>query len=150
MNYWLMKSEPDTFSIDDLERVGIEPWNGVRNYQARNMIRDVMRAGDLAFFYHSSCEMPAIVGIMEITRDPYPDPTALDASSPYYDPKSSAATPRWYIVDVRFVRRLKHTISLQQLKLDSRLQDMALLRRGNRLSVMPVTAQQWKYILSLE
>jgi predicted RNA-binding protein with PUA-like domain len=150
MNYWLMKSEPDIFSIDDLERVVIEPWNGVRNYQARNMIRDLMHTGDLAFFYHSSCQIPAIVGIMEITRDAYPDPTAIDASSLYYDPKSTAATPRWYMVDVRFVRRLKRPISLQQLKTESRLQGLALLQRGNRLSVMPVTAQQWKYILSLE
>jgi predicted RNA-binding protein with PUA-like domain len=149
MNHWIMKSEPDTFSIDDLERVGTEPWNGVRNYQARNMIRD-MQTGDLAFFYHSSCQIPAIVGIMEITRNAYPDPTALDASSPYYDPKSTAENPRWYMVDVQFVRRLKHPISLQQLKTDSRLQGLALLRRGNRLSVMPATAQQWKYILSLE
>jgi predicted RNA-binding protein with PUA-like domain len=149
MNHWIMKSEPDTFSIDDLERVGTEPWNGVRNYQARNMIRD-MQTGDLAFFYHSSCQIPAIVGIMEITRNAYPDPTALDASSPYYDPKSTAENPRWYMVDVHFVRRLKRPISLQQLKADSRLQGLALLRRGNRLSVMPATAQQWKYILSLE
>jgi predicted RNA-binding protein with PUA-like domain len=149
MNHWIMKSEPDTFSIDDLERVGTEPWNGVRNYQARNMIRD-MQTGDLAFFYHSSCQIPAIAGIMEITRNAYPDPTALDASSPYYDPKSTAENPRWYMVDVHFVRRLKHPISLQQLKTDSHLQGLALLRRGNRLSVMPVTAQQWKYILSLE
>jgi predicted RNA-binding protein with PUA-like domain len=149
MNHWIMKSEPDTFSIDDLERVGTEPWNGVRNYQARNMIRD-MQTGDLAFFYHSSCQIPAIVGIMEITRNAYPDPTALDASSPYYDPKSTAENPRWYMVDVQFVRRLKHPISLQQFKTDTRLQGLALLRRGNRLSVMPATAQQWKYILSLE
>jgi predicted RNA-binding protein with PUA-like domain len=150
MNHWLMKSEPDTFSIDDLERVGAECWNGVRNYQARNMIRDEIHTGDLAFFYHSSCQVPALVGIMEIIRNAYPDPTAFDALSPYYDPKSTVANPRWYMVDVRFVRKLKRPITLQELKTHSRLEDLALLRRGNRLSVMPVSAQQWTYILSLE
>jgi predicted RNA-binding protein with PUA-like domain len=150
MNYWLMKSEPDTFSIDDLQRVGTECWNGVRNFQARNMLRDGMRVGDSAFFYHSSCQIPAIMGIMEITRGAYPDTTAFDASSPYYDPKNTDANPRWYMVDVRFVRKLKRPITLQELKMHPPLQDLTLLRRGNRLSVMPVSAQQWKYILSLE
>lgn len=150
MNYWLMKSEPDTFSVDDLERVGTEPWNGVRNYQARNMIRDGMRCGDLAFFYHSNCEIPAIAGVMEIIRPAYPDSTAFDAASPYYDPKSTAENPRWYMVDVRFVRKLKRPITLHELKNHEALLDLPLLRRGNRLSVMPVTARQWKYILSLE
>jgi predicted RNA-binding protein with PUA-like domain len=150
MNYWLMKSEPDTFSIDDLQRAGTESWNGVRNFQARNMLRDGMQVGDSAFFYHSSCQIPAIMGIMEITRGAYPDTTAFDASSPYYDPKSTDANPRWYMVDVRFVRKLKRPITLQELKTHPPLQDLTLLRRGNRLSVMPVSAQQWKYILSLE
>lgn len=150
MNYWLMKSEPDTFSVDDLERVGTEPWNGVRNYQARNMIRDRMRRGDLAFFYHSNCEIPSIAGIMEIVRPAYPDSTAFEAASPYYDPKSTAENPRWYMVDVRFVRKLKRPITLKELKSHGSLLDLPLLRRGNRLSVMPVTAHQWKYILSLE
>jgi predicted RNA-binding protein with PUA-like domain len=150
MNHWLMKSEPDTFSIDDLERVVTEAWNGVRNYQARNMIRDRMQTGDLAFFYHSSCAIPGIVGIMEVVRSAYPDSTALDVSSPYYDPQSSAGDPRWYMVDVRFVRKLRRCISLQELKNHADLLDLPLLRRGNRLSVMPITAQQWKYILSLE
>lgn len=150
MNHWLMKSEPDTFSIEDLDRVGIEPWNGVRNYQARNMIRDQMHSGDLAFFYHSSCAIPAIAGIMEITSEAYPDSTAFDFSSPYYDPQSTAQNPRWYVVDVRFLRRLNRPITLQELKSHPALLDLPLLRRGNRLSVMPVKAQQWKYILSLE
>ncbi|HEY3486786.1 MAG TPA: EVE domain-containing protein [Gammaproteobacteria bacterium] len=150
MNYWLMKSEPDVFSIDDLERAGTECWNGVRNYQARNMLRDQMQQGDLAFFYHSSCDVPGITGIMRISRAGYPDATAFDTASPYYDAKSTAANPRWYMVDVQLVRKLKHIITLQQLKTDSRLQDFALLRRGNRLSVLPVSARQWKYILSLE
>lgn len=150
MNYWLMKSEPDMFSIDDLKHVVTEAWNGVRNYQARNMIRDQMRVGDRAFFYHSSCPIPAIVGIMDIVRNAYPDPTAFDESSPYYDPKSTTANPRWYMVDVRFVRELRRPITLQELKSHSNLMDLPLLRRGNRLSVMPVTGQQWKFILSLE
>lgn len=150
MNYWLMKSEPDVFSIDDLERVGTECWNGVRNYQARNMLRDMMQPDDLAFFYHSSCEVPGITGIMRISRAGYPDVTAFDAASPYYDIKSTAADPRWYMVDVQFIRKLKHIITLQQLKTDPRLRDFALLRRGNRLSVLPVSTQQWKYVLSLE
>jgi predicted RNA-binding protein with PUA-like domain len=150
MNHWLMKSEPDTFSIDDLERVVTEAWNGVRNYQARNMIRDWMQTGDLALFYHSSCAVPGIAGIMEVVRSAYPDSTALDVSSPYYDPQSSTGSPRWYMVDVRFVRKLRRCISLQELKNHDVLLDLPLLRRGNRLSVIPVTAQQWKYILSLE
>jgi predicted RNA-binding protein with PUA-like domain len=150
MNHWLMKSEPDTFSIDDLERVVTEAWNGVRNYQARNMIRDRMQTGDLALFYHSSCAVPGIAGIMEVVRSAYPDSTALDVSSPYYDPQSSTGSPRWYMVDVRFVRKLRRCISLQELKNHDVLLDLPLLRRGNRLSVIPVTAQQWKYILSLE
>jgi predicted RNA-binding protein with PUA-like domain len=150
MNHWLMKSEPDTFSIDDLERVRVEPWNGVRNYQARNMIRDRMQPGDLAFFYHSSCAIPAIAGIMEITVAAYPDPTAFDSTSPYYDSQSTHEKPRWYMVDVRFIRRLKRLISLQELKNHPELLDLPLLRRGNRLSIMPVPVRQWKYILSLE
>jgi predicted RNA-binding protein with PUA-like domain len=145
-----MKSEPDTFSIDDLQHVGTECWNGVRNFQARNMIRDGMHVGDFAFFYHSSCQIPSIMGIMEITRSAYPDPTAFDISSPYHDLKSTTTNPRWYMVDVRFVRKLKRPITLQELKMHPPLQDLALLRRGNRLSVMPVSDQQWKYILSLE
>ncbi len=119
MNYWLMKSEPDTFSIDDLQRVGTECWNGVRNFQARNMIRDGMQVGDQAFFYHSSCQTPAIMGIMEITRGAYPDLSAFDILSPYHDPKSNEATPRWYMVDVRFLRKLKRPITLQELKTHS-------------------------------
>ncbi|HEX5056520.1 MAG TPA: EVE domain-containing protein [Gammaproteobacteria bacterium] len=150
MNNWLMKSEPDTFSIDDLERVRVEPWNGVRNYQARNMIRDQMRAGALAFFYHSSCAIPAIAGVMEITGAAYPDPTAFDSSSPYYDPQSSPDKPRWYAIDVRFIRRLERLITLQELKNHPVLLELPLLQRGNRLSVMPVPIRQWEYILSLE
>lgn len=152
MNYWLMKSEPDVFSIDDLRNRpnGTEHWDGVRNYQARNMMRDQMREGDLAFFYHSNCPEPGIVGIMEIVRAGYPDFTAFDPQSEYYDPASLPDNPRWYMVDVRFVRKLKRTIPLSELKTHPELVDMPLLRRGNRLSVMPVTQRQWDFILGLE
>ncbi len=150
MAYWLMKSEPTEFGIDDLERVGIEPWDGVRNYQARNMMRDQMRRGDLAFLYHSNCDPPGIVGIMEIAREGYPDPTAFDPADRHYDPASDPARPRWYLVDVRFVRRLRRLIPLAELRACPQLEGLALLRRGNRLSVMPVSETHWQAILALE
>lgn len=152
MNYWLMKSEPDVFGIDDLKNAlhGIEPWDGVRNYQARNMMRDDMKAGDLAFFYHSNCKKPGIAGIMEIVREGYPDRTALDRTSRYYDPKCEPEKPRWYCVDVRYVRNLKRVITLSELKDDRALTGLPLIRRGNRLSVMPVSRTQWEHILALE
>lgn len=152
MNYWLMKSEPDVFGIDDLRKrpKQTEHWDGVRNYQARNMLRDQMQMGDRVFLYHSNCAEPGIVGIARIVRAGYPDHTAFDPESKYYDPKSTPENPRWYMVDVRFERRFKRTITLDELKEHPRLADMALLRRGNRLSVMPVTAQQWTYIVALE
>jgi len=152
MNHWLMKSEPDVFAIDDLNdmpnKTGM--WEGVRNYQVRNMMRDDMRAGDLAFFYHSSCREPGIVGIMKIVRKGYPDFTAFDPEAKYFDPKSDPDNPRWYMVDVRLVRKLKRIITLAELKTHTALSDLPLLRRGNRLSVMPVDAAQWDYILALE
>jgi predicted RNA-binding protein with PUA-like domain len=152
MNYWLMKSEPDTFSITDLEQrpQQTEPWNGVRNYQARNMMRDTMQLGDLIFFYHSNCAEPGIVGIMEVVKTGYPDDTAFDPDSPYFDPKSSAATARWFMVDVKFVRRFSRTISLKELKTKTELIDFTLLKQGNRLSIMPVEQTQWDFILTLE
>lgn len=151
MNYWLMKSEPATFGIEDLRRApgGVEPWDGVRNYQARNMIRDGMKRGDLAFFYHSNCPVPAIVGIMQIVREAYPDPTAFDPKSGHYDPKSDPRQPRWYLVDVRYRRMLKRPVTLHELKEVPQLADLPLVRRGNRLSVMPVTRHQWDLILGL-
>ncbi|MEE4244380.1 MAG: EVE domain-containing protein [Kangiellaceae bacterium] len=154
MNFWLMKSEPDAFSIDDLKacKNGIEPWDGTRNYQVRNMLRDQMKPGDLAFFYHSNCKPPAIVGIMEIVSEGYPDHTAWDPSSNYYDPKSDPDNPRWFMVDVKYQRHLKRAIPLAELKADSVLieQDFPLIRKGSRLSIMPVTEQQWQRILILE
>ncbi len=152
MNYWLMKSEPDTFGIDDLFKrpAQTEHWDGVRNYQARNMMRDDMKIGDQVFFYHSNCDEPGIVGIMQVARESYPDFTAFDPDDKHFDPKSNPDKPTWYMVDVKFVRKLSRNISLRELKLKTELADLALLRRGNRLSIMPVNAEQWAFILSLE
>ena len=149
-----MKSEPDVFGIDHLAAMPeqTEHWDGVRNYQARNMMRDEMQRGDLVFFYHSNCKEPGIVGIMEVVREGYPDHTAFDSEEKYYDPKSDPDDPRWFMVDVRYQRHLKRTIGLRELKqyAGRELADLPLLRKGNRLSIMPVTAEQWAFILSLE
>jgi len=150
MAYWLMKSEPDAYSIDDLERDGREMWDGIRNYQARNMMRDDMRIGDEAIFYHSACKEPAAVGIMKIASKPYPDPTQFDPESKYYDPKSNEDEPRWCLVDVEFVRKFSRPLTLKALRAESGLDGMILLRRGNRLSVMPVEKQHWNLLLGLE
>ena len=149
--YWLMKSEPDAFSIDDLQRVGTEPWNGVRNYQARNNMR-AMHVGDGVLFYHSSCDVPGIVGTAKIVSDAYPDPTQFDPKSDYFDPKSTREDPRWSLVDVAFERKFKRTLPLEEIKqhADSLGEEFALIRRGSRLSVLPVSAAQWKFLLSLE
>lgn len=152
MRYWLMKSEPSEFSIDDLQQrpQQTEPWDGVRNYQARNFMRDAMRVGDQAFFYHSNCKTPGIVGIMEIVREGYPDHTAFDPDSNHFDPKSSPEKPRWMMVEVKYVRHTERVISLAQLKEHDELAGMQLLKKGNRLSVMPVSEHEWFYILGLE
>jgi predicted RNA-binding protein with PUA-like domain len=150
MNYWLMKSEPDAFSIDDLKQKKREAWDGVRNYQARNFMRDGMRVGDGVFFYHSNCAEPGVVGVAEVASDAYPDPSQFDPKSKYFDPGSSRDNPRWMLVDVKFVRKLKRTITLDELKNDPKLEGMPLLRKGNRLSVMPVDAAHWRYLLGLE
>ncbi|HEX7814924.1 EVE domain-containing protein [Dyella sp.] len=150
ISHWLMKSEPDTFSIDDLARKGQEPWDGVRNYQARNFMRDGMRVGDKVFFYHSNCAEPGIVGVAEIATDAYADPSQFDPKSDYFDGASTRDNPRWLLVEVKFVRKLKRTITLDELKRQPALADMALVRKGNRLSVMPVEDADWKHILALE
>lgn len=149
--YWLMKTEPDAFSIDDLARVGTEPWTGVRNYQARNNMR-AMQVGDGVLFYHSSCDVPGIVGTAMVASVPYPDPTQFDRKSDYYDPRSTREEPRWQLVDVTFERKLKRTIALEEIRrhVDRLGEGFALTQRGSRLSVLPVTAAQWKYLLSLE
>jgi len=150
--YWLMKSEPDAFSIDDLKRVGQEPWNGVRNYQARNFMRDGMKVGDGILFYHSNTKVPGIVGLATVASEAYPDETQFNPKSDYYDPKATRETPRWLLVDVAFERKLRDTISLDEIKLHAEElgEGFALTARGNRLSILPVTAAQWKLLLSLE
>ena len=152
MHYWLMKSEPDAFSIDDLQQRPdqTEHWDGVRNYQARNMMRDEMKIGDQIFFYHSNCDLPGIVGIAEVAQESYPDFTAFDPDDKHFDPKSNPDKPTWFMVDVKFVRKLKRTISLQELKTKPELEDLALVRRGNRLSIMPISQPHWDFILDLE
>ena len=149
--YWLMKSEPDAFSIDDLEKVGTEPWNGVRNYQARNFMRS-MQVGDGVLFYHSNCKVPGIAGIARVASAAYPDETQFDATSKYFDEKASREQPRWFLVDVAFERKLKRLIPLEEIKThtDQLGEGFALTAKGSRLSVFPVTSAQWKLLLSLE
>ena len=152
MNYWLMKSEPTAFGIDDLKNMPeqTEHWDGVRNYQARNMMRDQMEVGDQVFFYHSNCKVPGIVGIMEVVRESYPDHTAFDPQSKYFDPKSSPEKPRWFMVDIKYIRHTRRVIPLTELKDCEPLENMQLVRKGNRLSIIPVSADEWKIILRLE
>ncbi len=149
MRYWLMKTEPDEFSIDDLSKKKVEPWTGVRNYQARNFMRE-MKPGDGVLFYHSSCEIPGVAGIAEVAVEAYPDPTQFDKKSDYYDAASKREEPRWSLVDVKYKRKLKRVIALSELKDRNELEGFALLARGNRLSVLPVTKAQWDFILGLE
>jgi predicted RNA-binding protein with PUA-like domain len=150
MRYWLMKSEPDEFSVDDLVAAPNQttPWFGVRNYQARNFMRDGMRVGDQAFFYHSSCSEPGIAGIVGISHAAYPDETQFDPKSEYYDAKSTRENPRWQHVDVKLIRKTP-LITLPMLRAAKGLEDMVVLRRGNRLSITPVTASEWKTVENL-
>jgi len=147
MRYWLMKSEPDEFSIDDLARAGRKgaPWTGVRNYQARNFMRDEMRVGDGVLFYHSSCPEPGVAGIAEVSRPAYPDATQFDPKSEYYDAKATRDAPRWLHVDVRIVAKTR-LVPLAELREHRELAQMRILQRGNRLSITPVTAAEWKFI----
>lgn len=152
MRYWLFKSEPDCFSIDDLSRRPKQTtcWDGVRNYQARNMLRDEIKKGDLVFFYHSNCNPPGIAGIAEVVKNAYPDHTAWDIHNDHFDPGSTPDNPRWYMVDVKFVEKFPDLISLDELKKHPKLKDMIINRKGNRLSVTPVTADEWKVITKLK
>lgn len=144
-----MKSEPSVYSIDDLRRDGSTPWDGVRNYQARNSMRS-MRKGDKVLYYHSNCDVPGVVGVAKVVRTAYPDPTQFDPASKYFDPTSDPADPRWSLVDVGFVRAFKRTVSLDELKAHAaELGDMAVIRKGNRLSVMPVTPEQFTFVVDL-
>ena len=151
MKYWLMKSEPDVYGIDHLraEKRKTDYWDGIRNYQARNFMRDEMKKGDLAFFYHSNCEEPAIVGVMEIVREGYPDHTAFLSNEKYFDAKSAPDNPRWFMVDVRFKKKFKSPVTLKALKEEKALAQMRLVQRGNRLSILPVAAKEWKHILKM-
>lgn len=148
--YWLMKTEPDTFSVDDLARVGAEPWNGVRNYQARNFMRDDMHTGDGVLIYHSSCPEPGVAGVAQVASAAYPDPTQFDRRSDYYDKASTPEQPRWYLVDIAWERTLDRVIGLAQIKALPALADSPLVARGNRLSILPLTAAHWRAILALE
>ena len=154
MHYWLMKTEPSVFSIEDLARAprSTTSWDGVRNFQARNMLRDQMKKGDQVFLYYSSTEVPGIVGVMEVTKEGYPDATAFDRKHHHYDPESDPKNPRWYMVDVRLKERFSRIITLAELRKHSgkELKGMMLLRPGNRLSVTPVEPDHWKFIRSLE
>lgn len=151
MTNWLMKSEPSCFSIDDLKNAPnqMTHWDGVRNYQARNFIRS-MKPNDLAFFYHSNCNPPGINGIAKICSHPYPDFTAFDPSSEHPDPKSDQANPRWFMVDIQYVSKLPRLLSLEELKSYPQLENMMILRKGNRLSITPISQQEWDFILSLK
>ena len=150
MNYWLLKSEPDCFSIDHLAKKSkqTDHWDGVRNYQARNMLRDDMKIGDHAFFYHSSCAQPGIVGIVKIVKAGYPDSTQFNPEEKHYDPKSTDEKPIWYTVNVQLIKKFKHIITLEQIKQNPFLETMQLVKRGNRLSVMPVSTEEWQTILA--
>jgi predicted RNA-binding protein with PUA-like domain len=154
MKHWLMKSEPDVFGIDDLAASPGRKthWDGVRNYQARNFMRDEMKRGDLAFFYHSNCAAPAIAGIVKVVKEGYPDHTAFDPNDPHHDPGSDPDAPRWYMVDIKLERKLQRPITLAELKqhADTKLAGLKLLARGNRLSVLPVSDAHWRFILDLE
>lgn len=151
MRYWLLKSEPDTYSIDDLakHKKQTDHWEGVRNYQARNMLRDDMHVGDHAFFYHSSCAEPGIVGIVNIVHSGYPDPTQFNPESKYYDPKSTEEKSIWYTVDVQLIKKFKTIITLDAIKKNPQLDTMQLVKRGNRLSVMSVSTIEWQTILGM-
>ena len=153
MNYWLMKTEPSTFSIDDLAKAPKRTtcWDGVRNYQVRNMLRDQFAVGDLAFMYHSSCDIPGVVGVMKVVSKGYPDATAFDRKHAHYDPESDPKAPRWYMVDVRLEQRFSRVISLDELRrhADGKLRDLLIPKRGNRLSITPVSAAEWRFIGSL-
>lgn len=148
MRYWLMKSEPDVFSIDDLERVGTEPWDGIRNYQARNFMRDDMKVGDKVLFYHSNAKPPGVAGLARVASGAHPDPTQFDPASKYHDPTSDPDDPRWLLVDVEFVGKLPRFVSLDELRSRPELEGMVLLNRS-RLSVQPVDKQHYDFIVKL-
>lgn len=148
-SFWLMKSEPDEFSLQDLKRVGVEAWTGVRNYQARNFMRDEMKLGDEILFYHSNTKPPGIAGTMVVASEPYPDSLQFDKNSKYFDPKSTNEKPRWIMIDVKFESEFKNYVTLDELKGERSLEGMKILQKGNRLSITPVTEKEFKHILKM-
>lgn len=149
MNYWLMKSEPDVFSIDDLKTKKKSGWDGVRNYQARNYMRDEMRIGDVVLFYHSSCEVPGVAGLAKVCKESHPDPSQFDPKSEYYDPKATKENPRWFMVEVEFVEKFNHIVTLTEIKAAKGLEKMPLVQKGSRLSINPVKPTEYKIISSM-
>lgn len=148
MSNWLVKTEPDAYSLEDLKKEGTTRWDGIRNYQARNFMRDQMQVGDLVFIYHSSCKVPAVVGIAKVVKEAYPDPAQFDASSKYFDEKSTEDNPRWVCVDIAYQATLTKPVTLKQIKADEAITELALKKSG-RLSVMPVSDADWQQIISL-
>lgn len=149
--FWIFKTEPGTFSIDDFKKApkSVEPWDGIRNYQVRNFIRDDMKKGDMVLIYHSSCKPPGVAGVAKIVKEAYPDHTAFDKKSKYYDPKSDHKNPRWLMVDLKFIKKFKNFIPLNDLKEHEKLEELVLLKRGNRLSIMPIEEDEFNYIRAL-
>ena len=150
VNYWLMKSEPDVFSIDTLKNKKKSGWDGVRNYQARNFMRDDMRKGDMVLFYHSSCDVPGVAGLAMVSLESHPDPTQFDPKSDYYDPKATKESPRWFMVEVEFVEKFNEVVTLHTIKNVKALENMPLVQKGSRLSINPVTEKEYKTILELQ
>lgn len=149
MKYWIFKSEPSTYSIDDMMRDVTTYWNGVRNYQARNFLRDDVKIGDQVLFYHSSCEVPAVVGLCEVVKNGYPDFTAFEPKSEYFDPKSKIDEPTWFMVDIKFVKKFKNPVTLQNIKSNPKLRNLKLVQKGNRLSIIPITKDEFDEILKM-
>jgi len=149
VNHWLMKTEPDVFSIDDLKAAGTEPWDGIRNYQARNFMRDSMKVGDLVFIYHSRVDPPCIVGYAEVASEPYPDPSQFNPDSKYHDAKSDPQNPRWVLVNIKYKGHLQRHISLPELKSAPGLEEMMVTRKGSRLSIQPVATQEWELVMQM-
>lgn len=150
MKYWLMKSEPDVFSIDDLKLKKKSGWDGVRNYQARNYMRDDMKIGDVVLFYHSSCEIPGVAGLAKVSKESHPDPSQFDSKSEYYDPKATKDNPRWFMVEVEFVEKFDRVITLTEIKEEKGLEKMPLVQKGSRLSINPVTDSEFKIISNIK
>ena len=149
MKYWLIKSEPDAFSIDDMEKAGTEPWDGIRNYQARNFMRDEMQIDDLVLFYHSNTKPPSVVGLVKVASRPYPDYTAWDEKAKYFDPKSSEENPRWMMVDFTFLEKFTKGVSLDEIKKEDALEEMLIRRKGSRLSITPVEKKHFHHLLQM-